>query len=153
MKKLGCIALSVLLFFSAGLFVSCGTSTDDGTDEEFTNITLEDKTFTYDGEPHSLAIQGTLPDGTEVTYQNNGKTDAGEYTVTATLSKAGYKTLGLSAVLTIEKAQQESYPESRKTTFSLMYASILMYPSTFSDISSAAGSGDSMFSSGYNLPL
>lgn len=35
------------------------------------------------GEGHSLAIEGTLPDGVSVAYEGNGKSAVGEYTVTA----------------------------------------------------------------------
>ena len=105
MKKLGYILLSALLFIGACLFAACGTGDADNALAEFTNILFENETVTYDGEPHSLAVRGALPEGTDVDYQNNGKTDAGAYTVTATLSKTGYKTLHLTAVLTIEKAQ------------------------------------------------
>ena len=105
MKKLGYILLSALLFIGACLFAACGTGDADNALAEFTDILFENETVTYDGEPHSLAVRGALPEGTDVDYQNNGKTDAGTYTVTATLSKTGYKTLHLTAVLTIEKAQ------------------------------------------------
>ena len=105
MKKFGYILLSALLFIGACLFAACGTGDADNALAEFTDILFENETVTYDGEPHSLAVRGALPEGTDVDYQNNGKTDAGTYTVTATLSKTGYKTLHLTAVLTIEKAQ------------------------------------------------
>lgn len=105
MKKTISIFFVTALFSCFTLFAACGTGTADGALAEFTDILFENETVTYDGEPHSLAVRGTLPDGTDVDYQNNGKTDAGTYTVTATLSKEGYETLQLTALLTIEKAQ------------------------------------------------
>ncbi len=72
---------------------------------EFTGITLESDSVVYDGRSHSLAIQGTLPENTAVTYQNNGQTNAGTYEIGVTLTKEGYKTLTLKATLTIKKAQ------------------------------------------------
>ena len=93
MKKTISIFFVTALFSCFTLFAACGTGTADGALAEFTDILFENETVTYDGEPHSLAVRGTLPEGTDVDYQNNGKTDAGTYTVTATLSKEGYETL------------------------------------------------------------
>lgn len=66
-----------------------------------TGVTLSDQTFEYDGNKHSLNVEGELPDGVSVRYSNNGKTDAGTYEVTATLSGTGYETLTLKANLII----------------------------------------------------
>lgn len=50
---------------------------------DMSGITFENGSVTYDGEAHSLAISGTLPDGVTVTYEDNDKVNAGTYTVTA----------------------------------------------------------------------
>ncbi len=71
----------------------------------FSGVTLNNGTFTYNGSPHSLAIGGTSPAGTTVTYGNNGKVNAGTYLVTATLTNPNYNDLSLSANLIINKAQ------------------------------------------------
>lgn len=95
---------------------ACGGSEDGKTDgneqqqpeqglKTFTGISLADKTVTYNGQAQSLAISGVLPEGATVDYTGNGKTDAGEYTVTAAVYKNGYKTLNLAANLKIVKAQ------------------------------------------------
>ncbi len=48
------------------------------------NVRLNGMSVVYDGERHSLAITGSPSDSNvTVKYENNGKTDAGEYTVTA----------------------------------------------------------------------
>ena len=67
----------------------------------FTGITLESKTVIYDGEEHSLAVEGELPQGTTVRYENNGKTEGGEYTVKAFVENPNYNTLELTAILRI----------------------------------------------------
>src|SRR5699024_3891192 len=70
-----------------------------------TGITFADGTFTYDGTPKSLQISGNLPVGTSVSYTNNGKTDAGQYTVTANLEGGNnYKDTTLTATLTISQS-------------------------------------------------
>lgn len=97
-------AMSLCLLFLA----ACNSDQASGGEEplaEFTGITLESDSVVYDGQPHSLAIQGTPPENTAVTYQNNEQTNAGTYEISATLTKEGYKTLTLKATLTIEKAQ------------------------------------------------
>ena len=74
---------------------------------DMSDITFEDGSFTYDGQAHSLAISGTLPDGVTVTYEGNGKVNAGEYTVTATFTgdSANYNAIpDMTAKLTIAKA-------------------------------------------------
>ncbi|WP_157963344.1 MBG domain-containing protein, partial [Algoriphagus litoralis] len=55
------------------------------TPATITGITLADQSFVFDGTEKSLAIQGTLPVGTSVTYTNNGRTDIGTQEVTATI--------------------------------------------------------------------
>ena len=69
----------------------------------FSDVKFEDATFTYDGTAKSLAATN-LPEGTTVSYENNGEKNAGKYTVKANLvSKYGTKET-LTATLTIEKA-------------------------------------------------
>ncbi|MEH6305676.1 Ig-like domain-containing protein [Olivibacter sp. CPCC 100613] len=67
-------------------------------------ITLEDSVFVYDGDEKSLAIKGTLPQGTRVSYANNGRTEVGTQEVTATVTGANYEDLVLTANLIISKA-------------------------------------------------
>ncbi|MFC6100210.1 Ig-like domain-containing protein [Olivibacter domesticus] len=74
------------------------------TKATITGVTLEDSSFVYDGTAKSLAISGTLPDGTSVSYANNERTNIGTQEVTATVSGANYKDLVLTANLSITKA-------------------------------------------------
>ena len=46
------------------------------------NVKFANSTVTYDNKAHSITATG-LPEGVKVTYTNNGKTNAGIYTVTA----------------------------------------------------------------------
>ena len=76
-------------------------------DYDMSGITFEDGSFTYDGQAHSLVISGTLPTGVSVTYAGNDKTNAGEYTVTATFvgDYDNYIAIpDITATLTIAKA-------------------------------------------------
>lgn len=92
----------------AVLLVSCnGTEEpkkDDPIEKTIEGITLNDKTVTYDGNNHSIEISGNLPAGGSVTYENNNKSEPGTYTVKAEIKAEGYKTLKLTATLTINKA-------------------------------------------------
>ncbi|WP_198673067.1 MBG domain-containing protein, partial [Algoriphagus litoralis] len=74
------------------------------TPATITGITLADGSFVFDGTEKSLAITGTLPDGTSIAYTNNGRTDIGTQEVTATISGANFTTLELTADLTITPA-------------------------------------------------
>ena len=56
------------------------------TPKEIDWISFESKTFAYDGNPHSLAITGELPEGVIVEYTNNGQTEANKYDVIATFT-------------------------------------------------------------------
>ena len=55
--------------------ITSNTATYTINKYEITGISFEDKVVEYDGEAHKLEIQGTLPEGVEVTY-----TPANEYT-------------------------------------------------------------------------
>jgi predicted outer membrane repeat protein len=68
---------------------------------DFMAITLADADFTYDGNPKSLAITGTLPAGAILVYAGNEKTDAGTYTVNALIQLPNYNDLWLTATMTI----------------------------------------------------
>ncbi len=72
---------------------------------EIEGLSFEGATFTYDGQPHSLIVTG-LPEGATVSYSNNGKTNAGTYTVTAIVSLENYSDKVLTAELIINKAPQ-----------------------------------------------
>ncbi|MCI2069023.1 MAG: MBG domain-containing protein [Bacilli bacterium] len=76
------------------------------TKASVTGISFTGNTVTYDGNSHSLAIGGALPAGVTVSYTNNGKTNAGVYTVTARFadSTGNYKVPDdMTAKLTISK--------------------------------------------------
>ena len=70
----------------------------------FEGVTFEDATYTYDGREKSIEVNG-VPNGATVKYNvSNSYTNAGVYPIEATISKEGYKTLVLTATLTINKA-------------------------------------------------
>ena len=94
----------------------CGTAFEDGKDVgepenpgepenlEFTGISFNGNTVTYDNSEHVIEVSGSLPEGTVVTYTNNKGTNAGTYNATATLVCEGYNTKTLTATLIISKA-------------------------------------------------
>ncbi len=71
---------------------------------DFKGITFADKTVTYDGNAHSLELVG-VPSFATVNYDKElSYTNAGTYTVKATVTADNYNALELSATLTINKA-------------------------------------------------
>lgn len=50
---------------------------------DMSGVKFESKSVVFNGESHSIFISGKLPDGVTVEYINNGKINAGTYTVTA----------------------------------------------------------------------
>jgi hypothetical protein len=50
---------------------------------DMSNVVFNDKTVTYDGQSHSIYVEGFLPDSVEVKYVGNEKIEVGEYTITA----------------------------------------------------------------------
>ena len=95
MKVIKKILLSFLLIFvisSASLaLVSCNGETEDNPDgqeevkEWYDQIVFEDKTFEYDGNSHSIYVEN-LPEGATVNYNGNNAFNAGNYTVTASIT-------------------------------------------------------------------
>src|SRR5690606_38174537 len=67
-------------------------------------IRLPDLTVTYDGEPHSLSVEG-LPADATVTYLNNSWVNAGSYTVKALVSRPNHADSTLTGTLYINKAK------------------------------------------------
>ncbi|NLL55805.1 MAG: hypothetical protein GX242_01150 [Clostridiales bacterium] len=73
-------------------------------DLEQGDIVFEDKEVTYTSFDIDITVQN-LPQGASVQYDNNIYSDAGQYLVTATISKPNYNDLVLKATLTITKAE------------------------------------------------
>lgn len=83
-----------------------------------TGITLSDGSFVYDGTAHKLTIGGTLPTGATVTYTNNSRIDIGNQQVTATVSRANYHDLKITAQLTVTPADRTlSFPTLPEKTY------------------------------------
>lgn len=72
--------------------------------KNFTGLTFESLTVTYNGEEHTLTVKGEVPSGASIIYTYNSGVDAGVYNATAIISLEGYNTLTLNATLTINKA-------------------------------------------------
>lgn len=74
---------------------------------DMSGIAFNDKTVTYNGDAHSVEISGNLPKGVTVSYEGNGKINAGEYAVKAvfTVANKNYEPISdMSAALKIKKA-------------------------------------------------
>ncbi len=95
--------LCSLTILSGLMYVtSCGT--DDGPKiTTLEDIVLEEKTVAYDGQEHSIEVNG-LPKGWTVTYSNNNKVNPGQYYVEAKITDKDGNNYSKFALLTIEKA-------------------------------------------------
>lgn len=89
---------------------------------DMSGVKFQSKTIVFNGEAHSIFISGKLPDGVTVEYVNNGKTNAGTYTVTAkfTGDSVYYNPIpDKNATLVINKAEYDmsavSFSDSEKT--------------------------------------
>lgn len=73
---------------------------------DMTGVSFLAQTFPYDGQEHSLAITGTLPEGVSVIYEGNGRTNAGSQNVTAKFTASeNYASIpDMTAKLTITRA-------------------------------------------------
>jgi len=74
--------------------------------DDVSDITFVDGSFVYDGTAKSLAIAGTLPTGTTVSYENNSRTEVGTQEVIATISGSNYTQLILKATLHIRPVER-----------------------------------------------
>lgn len=83
------------------------------TPSEGLDTTLPDGSFVYDGTVKSLSVEGTLPEGTTVSYTGNSRTEVGSQQVTATVAGSNYETLVLTATLRIT-------PGGRTLTFPVL---------------------------------
>ena len=113
-----------ILMFILYVLVSCGGNNNDNppvnnpnddivdnppqeevTLLEFSGVTFEDDSIDYDGNPHTLDVEGA-PSFADVTYTNKGPhVNAGKYEMTATITAEGYKDLVLNAKLVINKIE------------------------------------------------
>ncbi|MBQ6783057.1 MAG: hypothetical protein IJP63_03490, partial [Acholeplasmatales bacterium] len=91
MKKISKIMLSALFCATCLGTVACSPEsekTNPQTSEVKTNvegIIFSGETCVYDGNSHSLEVTG-LPNGVNVTYENNDQVNAGTYEVIAKLT-------------------------------------------------------------------
>ena len=89
MKKIKYLLIVLLMAFSMLTISACNNEepvVDDGiiTLEKLQALVFEDETFAYDGQKHEIFVKN-VPEGVTVKYNNNGKINPGEYTVTASL--------------------------------------------------------------------
>ena len=101
------------------------TATLTVTQNKVQGVTFADRTVTYDGAAHSLAIEGNLPQGIAVVYDGNSQTNAGTYNVTAKFvgSNPNYEQLpDMTATLTIEKRELQIEFVGEKTVAYTGYA-------------------------------
>ena len=76
-------------------------------------VTFSNATFVADGTAKSLAVSGELPEGVTVSYEGNGKTEPGEYTVAAKFAgdTANHEPIAdMTATLTITEADVPPVP-------------------------------------------
>lgn len=106
MKNKKSLLLVAVILISAFVFSSCIFKYypyNPPVELIFEGVVFENKTYEYDNTIKRIEVEG-LPEGAEVEYKNNDKIEIGEYEVTATITKEGYKTLVLKATLKIIKS-------------------------------------------------
>ena len=73
-------------------------------------ISYDDTYISYDGEAHDLTLNGTLPAGYTVSYDNNSATEVGNYYATATIKDSTGKVVEEHrATLTIDNPHNEEF--------------------------------------------
>ena len=128
LKKLMAITLSACMVASAFCVYAqdpAGPVKAEVIQKSATGLTFTDKSFPYDGNEKELLVEGTIPEGVVVTYQNNKAKDAGTYAATAKITKDG-KTETLSATMQIAQktititgmtAEDKRYDGTNRATF------------------------------------
>lgn len=106
------VPLASSLLLGCSLFNKEEKKDDPGQQEkdekkDFTGLSLNNGSVTYDGEEHTLLLQGELPAGATQTYVDGyeGGTLPGEYTIKILVQCAGYNDKVYTATLTITPAQ------------------------------------------------
>lgn len=94
---------------SSNIVVNAVWNTKEKLNYDTSSIEFKNKSFVYDGVPHSIEATG-LPDGVTVSYENNDQTEVGAYTVTAKFH-GDYDTYNvipdITAILEIQKANYD----------------------------------------------
>ena len=106
MSKIKLLIMFIISVSLCALLLSCGDTKDKKTVD---GISFDGAEFTYDGTEKNIYIKGQLPDGVTVSYDGNGKTDAGTYTVTAkfTVSDEYEPIADMTAEIKIAKASYD----------------------------------------------
>lgn len=102
MKKI--ILLIALIASVMTCFMACDKNVENKSEENAVknfDVTLVSQSFDYDGNAHSLSLEGELPANASVKWSNNSLTEVGETTVYATLKCVGYKEVTFKAQLKI----------------------------------------------------
>ncbi|MBQ3571800.1 MAG: hypothetical protein IJA15_03115, partial [Clostridia bacterium] len=68
---------------------------------EITGVTFENALYYYDGVEKQILVNGELPEGVTVEYENNVVKEVGLYEARAILSGVGYETLTFEAIIEI----------------------------------------------------
>ncbi len=105
------------------------------------NVSLASKSFDYDGNEHSLVLDGELPEKAVVAWQNNSLKDVGEKTVFATVRCQGYKDVSLKATLTVVGQDMPDELALENATISVDYGAAYAF----------AVNNDSLLPEGYSL--
>lgn len=87
------------------IFCSVGCSDKVNETNEFKDVLLNSATFNFDGQEHCLVLEGNIPEGTEVIWENNSRTLPGVSNVSVSLSKENYFPLTLSANLIVNSLE------------------------------------------------
>ncbi len=118
------VSAFVLCMFSCVLLTACGK-----TDYDMSGVSLQDATYTYDGNSHVLEVTGDLPTGVTAEYkyyvdethetQATSTVDAGKYYVVVSFTgDAKHNPIeDMSAVMTINKADYPSLDVTIKATY------------------------------------
>lgn len=115
------IVLAVVMAIAAVTIAACNdTPSDPDGDKKIIGVTFSNVTVYYDGQEHEITVTGTLPQGANVSYENNKGIQEGVYNAKATITCDGYETLILQATLTI----QTDPSDTRKTITGVTFAGL-----------------------------
>lgn len=98
----------LLVLLLSVVLIGCKTPTYN-----MSGVSFEDTTVYYDGTSKNIYIEGDLPNGVSVTYENNGHSDIGTYEVKAHFTgDSKHKEIpSKTATLTILKNEEEKLPD------------------------------------------